>query len=219
MTDLILLCSGITKGMKSYGPKATIPIGKKKIPLIVDQILKIKQNKNRYDIHIVVGFEHKKILSIIEDYKIKNIDLVYDSEYEHHNSSGALLSVIDKVQDKFIVFEDGVISSEIPNTNTTYLPTLDKNSTEFNIGTTSNNSKIEYLFYDLPNLWAEFFSVSSNNTKEIKELLTHNRSKVKKMFLFEMINFLIDNDIVFVDCKIKSKNVQKIINHKNERCI
>lgn len=217
MTDVILLCSGITKGMKSYGPKATIPIGKKKTPLIVDQISKIKQNKHRFNIHVIIGFEHKKIISIIEDYKIKNINLVYDEQYESHNSSGALLSVIESIQNKFIVFEDGVISSEIPNINSSYLPLLDKHNEQFNIGTTISDTKIEYLFYDLPNLWAEFFSVSSEDSKQIKELLISNRTKIKKMFLFEMINFLIDNGIDFGNYKIKSKNVQKIINHKNER--
>lgn len=217
MTDIILLCGGISKGMKSYGPKATIPIGKKKTPLIIDQITKIKKHKNRYNINIVIGFEHKKILSIIEDYKIKNINFIYDEEYEKHNSSGALITALDYVKDKFVVFEDGVISSEIPNLNHTYIPVLDKENDQFNIGTTTNESKVEYLFYDLPDLWAEFLSVCSSDYNKIRELLIKNKSKMQNAFLFEAINFLIDSGVEFQNHKIKTKSIQKIINHKNER--
>jgi UDP-N-acetylglucosamine pyrophosphorylase len=62
--NVIILCSEITKGMKSYGPKAFVPIGvkNKAKPLIIKQIDNILHTygENTH-IYIVIGFEHEKL--------------------------------------------------------------------------------------------------------------------------------------------------------------
>ena len=65
--NIILLCSEITRGMKSYGPKSFVPVSKHKIPFIIYQIQQIisTHGKNT-SIYIVVGFEQEKFIKLIE---------------------------------------------------------------------------------------------------------------------------------------------------------
>ena len=61
--NIILLCSDITKGMKSYGPKAFIPIGRPKQPLIIHQLQKLKKiYSKKVNIFIVIGFEKENTI-------------------------------------------------------------------------------------------------------------------------------------------------------------
>lgn len=214
MIDIILICSGITKGMKSYGPKAIVPVGKNKIPLIVEQIQNIRSLKLKCSINVIVGFESKKIISILNDYKIKNINFIFHDDYENDNAGGAILKAIENIKNNCVIIDDGIIVNEIINKNISYLPAFNKEAKNFNIGLTQNNNIAEYLFYDLPKTWSELCYITREDLINVKYILLNNEKKIKTMFLFEIINLLIDNNIKFEIDHVSNKNIKKLINHK-----
>lgn len=214
MIDIILLCSGITKGMKSYGPKAIVPVGKNKNPLIVEQIQNIRSLKIKCSINVVIGFESKRIISILNDYKIKNINFIFHEDYENDNAGGAILKAIQNIKNNCVIIDDGIIANEIKNKNISYLPIFNKETKNFNIGLTENYSIVEYLFYDLPKAWSELCYIGQQDLANIRHIFANNEKKAKTMFLFEIINLLIDNNIKFEVEQISNKNIKKLINHK-----
>ena len=166
----------------------------------------------------LVGFDSKKILSLLDKYKIKNINVVYNNNYLTENTGAALLSCLHHINNRTIVFDDGIISRHIVKQDISYLPIIKKSSDEtFNIGATGDFNKIEYLFYDLPNRWAEHISVSSSDIDRVKSILLDNQDRVKNMFLFEIVNMLIDNNIIFENYIIGSKDAQKIMTYKKAK--
>ena len=79
INNVILLCSEITKGMKSYGPKAFVPVGNKykQKPLVIKQIDNIIQRYTKNtDIYIVIGFEHDKFLKILDPKQFQTIERI-----------------------------------------------------------------------------------------------------------------------------------------------
>jgi len=210
MIDVVLLCSGIAKGMKSYGPRSIVPIGKTNKPFILHQIASIKKQKPRANIYIVVGFNSKKIKTIIED-EYDNVNFISHENYEKENNGGALLEALKVINNKCFIFDDGVYCSSLYNSKQSYIPILNKFNKKFNIGSISQDNNVINLFYDLPNNWAEFFFLTKEDLLKIKNIVD---DKMRNMFLFEVLNYLIDKDIKFLHSEIENKKVDKIINHK-----
>lgn len=216
-TNVIFLCSEITRGMKSYGPKATILLGKKKEPLIVKQI---KQTIKLYpdcNIHIVVGFGHQKIQKIIYDHGLANrINFIFHDNYENHNNGGAFLAGISMCHSDSLFINNGVILNERINSEQCCVPIINgKNVDNFLIGSTIEKNKVQYLFYDLENKWSETVFIPSTQINNIKNLVNDQKDKLSKMFLFEIINYLIDNNISFISQVVSNQKLQKILTHKN----
>lgn len=214
MIDVVLLSSGITKGMKSYGPKSIVPIGKSKTPLVIEQINILKKNKNIDHIYIVVGFESKKIISLAQRCNSSKVHFIFNDNYENTNSGGALLKILDKLNKTTIIFEDGIISYNIPKYNYSYLPILKKYNKGYGIGSIIDE-KVKYLCYDLENNWAEFVCFGNKDIDYIKSIINNELiTKINSMFLFEIINLLIDNYVEFHAEFTNQKTIKKIINHK-----
>lgn len=214
MIDVVLLSSGITKGMKSYGPKSIVPIGKSKTPLVIEQINILKKNRNIDHIYIVVGFESKKIISLAQRCNSSKVHFIFNDNYENTNSGGALLKILDKLNKTTIIFEDGIISYNIPKYNYSYLPILKKYNKGYGIGSIIDE-KVKYLCYDLENNWAEFVCFGNKDIDYIKSIINNELiTKINSMFLFEIINLLIDNYVEFHAEFTNQKTIKKIINHK-----
>lgn len=216
MIDIVFLCGGITKGMKSYGPKCVVPVGKRKIPLVVEQINYLKKNKNIDNIYIICGFESKKVCSLIEKEKNNKVKILINDDYENTNSGASLLKILNKLNKTTIIFEDGIISYKIPKYNYSYIPILEKYNKGYGIGSIIDE-KVKYLCYDLKNSWAEFACFGNKDIDYIKSIISNESTqKINSMFLFEIINLLIDNHVVFHAEFINQKTVRKIINHKEK---
>ncbi len=223
--NVILLCSEITKGMKSYGPKAFIPVGQKhkQKPLIIKQIDNILQTyKKNTHIYIVTGFEHEKFIKILNQFypeeKHKNIIKLYNEDYRDSNSGhGVWLALNSILSGNTLVVENGILTDYSPKSQTSsILPMLKASNKDesFNMGLTVNNKKVEYVFYDLPNRWSEVLYINNSDIQRIKEIL--GKQNIKHKFLFELINLLIDNEIIFETEFISSKNISKVNNHKTK---
>jgi len=225
INNVILLCSEITKGMKSYGPKAFVPVGNKykQKPLVIKQIDNIIQRYTKNtDIYIVIGFEHDKFLKILDQFypsdQYPNIIKIYNKNYELSNSAYGVSLALNSIESgNTLIIQNGILTDYYPKTlNKSILPILNdkKKDESFTIGLTITNKKVEYVFYDLPNTWSEILYINNSDIQKIKTVLMEQN--IKQKFLFEFINILIDNNIVFETELISSKNISKVTNHKTK---
>jgi hypothetical protein len=89
---------------------------------------------------------------------------------------------------------------------------LDKIKENFSLGC-SQQEKIEYIFYDLPELWCECVYLNLEAINTIKYAILHNQ--VNQMYLFELINKAINLEQTFEKEHINKKNIMKINTYKD----
>lgn len=215
--NIILLIPEITKGMKSIGPKSLLPINKKETVLDY-QIKYIKKFYKKSKIYILSGFENEKIQKKINKYS--NVTLVYNKDYEYSNQAESLIQYILKYNpDNCLIINNGILLKEklnIKNRRSTVY-TVPKNHLDFNIGINSDNDtkdKITYLFYGLPNQWTECVFLDKEAINTIYRI--SKEKKLSNLFLFELINLILDSGLLLHNCKItNNKNIVKIHNHND----
>lgn len=213
MTDILLISPEITKGMKSVGSKCLLSL-RKNLTLIeyqISQLQKIKPSK----ITINIGFDAEKILKTL--YRYKTIEYMINNNYQNTNQGNNLLTYIKQYKPKnLLVFSSGLL---IKNSiiekhhldDRCKVFVLNKAKNNFNIGC-ANMDKVEYLFYDMPESWSEIFYL---NEEAIKILLNYDNPKFDQMYLFEIINFLLQKNMVFDKVYINKTNIMKIQNLKD----
>ena len=185
-------------------------------PLIIKQIKEIQKlyHNTPHKIHVVVGFEHDRVLKVLKEHKKINT-IVYD-QYANANSAGAVIESINRIgtDNDYLFIENGIISKYKPkHTNQSSLPIIKKHDNgSFSIGITQTDSKAEYLFYDLEPKWPEVVFLHRSDLNHIMKVSEGHG--VSHMFLFEYLNFLIESGITFHTDHISGKNFNKILNHK-----
>lgn len=208
--NAILLVSDITKGMKSIGSKALLEISKN-LTVIDYQIQYLKKFYHPINIYICTGFEHDKIVKKTSKYK--NIIYVFNPDYDFDNQSGSLIKCLQSYNiTNAIVLNNGILPLDklfIDEVSASVPVTAKIPKTDFDIGC-SDTISLKYLFYDLPNKWLEFAYLNEKTIEKILEL--QKNKKYYKLFLFELLNILIDNGI---DLKITelTKNLPIKINN------
>lgn len=214
----LIIAPEITKGMKSLGSKALLKI-KQSISVIDYQINELKKYNNKISIHIVSGFENDKIQKLYSDHP--NINIVYNDQYIKTNqgeSVARFISLNPNVK-QLLVISNGVLfknnpfllSSDHKNSNSR-IYCIDKPKDNFTIGYCGNSHSPEYLFFDLPNKWTECVMF---NEKALSALCDIKHSNMSQMYLFEIINYLIDHHIIFDTITTNKKNFMKINNVKD----
>lgn len=200
--DYLIIMPEITKGMKSIGSKALLPINTKNT--ILDyQIKSIKLINRQNKIYLSTGFQNNKVKKVADRYK--NITSIYEPDYENCNEAKHIINYIkyniDNLTDLFIV-KNGILfknkcfgNSRKKKYSKIFL--LDKDKDNFNIGCHSMESK--YLFYELHHKWCECIFLIKSDLYKILEM--NEQKPINNYFLFEIINFLqesseIENHIV-----------------------
>jgi hypothetical protein len=79
---------------------------------------------------------------------------------------------------------------------------LNKKSTS-SLGCVINNKKIHNIFYDLDNKIEEMYFIANKDIGKLKDILDQ---PIKNMFIFEIINKMIDNNVSFQPLKIEKVN-------------
>jgi hypothetical protein len=217
MINSLILVPEITKGMKSIGSKSLLKI--KEYSILEYQINQILGINNTIKINIATGFDHEKIKEYI-DSRYKNINWIYNENYENTNQTKCLSLFLEQIAcEDLLIINSGILFknksitySSLKGNNKIYL--LNKPKLNFSIGC-SDIQNIEYLFYDLPNLWAECVYFNTSTTKVLKDILLYNKKHMDKLYLFEIINDLIQHNIGFDNMIIDKKNIFKINNTKD----
>ena len=89
--DYLIIMPEITKGMKSIGSKALLPINTKNT--ILDyQIKSIKLINRQNKIYLSTGFQNNKVKKVADRYK--NITSIYEPDYENCNEAKHVINYI-----------------------------------------------------------------------------------------------------------------------------
>lgn len=210
MIDILLISPEITKGMKSIGPRCLLPL-RKNLTVIeyqISQLQKIKPSK----ITLSIGFESEKILNTLHRYK--TINYLINDKYAATNQAINLISYIKKHKpSQLLVYSSGlliknniILKHQLYQNNSCKLFILNKSKHNFDIGC-SDMKNPDYLFYDMPEPWAEICYL---NQRAIEVLSDCSESSVEQMYLFEIINLLLQNNISFDKIYINKTNIMKI---------
>lgn len=211
IANIVLLIPEITRGMKSIGSKSLLNINMD-LTILDYQILYIKKYYKNTPIKIITGLDHEKVEKKAKKYN--NIDFHYIKNYEASNQAQSVIEYIKTFKPRnFLLINNGVLLKEklnVQKDTKSYLYLLPKKRDGFNIGSSDENN-IKYLFYDLEYKWSEcvFFDESTVN----KMLVMSKIKKFDNLFLFELINILIDENTTIESVLLDNqKNIYKINN-------
>lgn len=215
MINALILAPEITKGMKSFGSKSLLEI-KKKISIIEYQISTLKDIDKNISITTAIGFESEKILPVLDKHGVKH---TYNPEYKYTNQSYSLKIFLEDNPsiDNLLIINNGILFKKKTITKNmltgvSKIFVLDKIKENFSLGC-SQQEKIEYIFYDLPELWSECVYLNLEAINTIKYAILNNQ--VNQMYLFELINKVINLEQTFKKQHINKKNIMKINTYKD----
>jgi len=215
--NVVILAPEITKGMKSIGSKALLKI-KQSMSVIDYQIHEIKKYSSQTKISIVSGFEHDKINKLYSH--SKNIEVLYNNTYANTNHGASLSVFLDSkasIDNNLLVITNGVLFKNNPfklknnNKSKSQIYCINKPKNNFDIGYIGESS-VEYLFFDLPNKWTECVMFDTESLNLIKSI---GKKRISQMYLFEIINLLIEKKLKFDIITSDKKNFMKINNAKD----
>lgn len=216
MINAIILIPEITKGMKSVGSKSLLDI-KKKVSVLEYQVQSLKNIDKNIKITVCTGFESEKIVSAVEQYQ--NIDVIYNPRYKLTNQGYSIklyLEQYSSTKDLLILNSGVLIKNKCINktmlSNKSKIFVLNKEKENFNLGC-SKESKLEYIFYDLPEIWSECVYLNDEALTKLRHMFTN--SNVDQMYLFEIINEIIHKDTIVEKEYIDKKSIMKILNIKD----
>lgn len=214
--NALIIVPEITKGMKSIGSKALLEIKKHKCVLDY-QIESIKNIDNNIKITIATGFESEKIIKILENYK--NIDYIYNANYQSTNQAESLklylttksnISNLLVVTSGIIFKNKSIVKSMLKGDSKLFV--LNKPKENFTLGC-AEQLLLEYVFYDLPKPWSECLYLNKETLLWLKTFVINNN--INQMYLFEIINELLNNNIMIIPQNIDKKHIIKINNQKD----
>lgn len=215
--NAIILVPEITKGMKSIGSKALINIDQSQ-SIIEYQIEYLQRYYPNIDITIATGFDADKIQKKTKKYH--NINIIHNQKYEKTNHGMSLLMYLKeiKISDNLLIISNGILLKEKLNLSKTesVIYTLNKKNNDYNIGLNiTEENKPTYLFYDFPTTWSECVFLNKEALDKLYKI--PNKEIIEQMFLFEIINYLLDSNCIFKTEKIANKNICKITTIKNTK--
>lgn len=213
MIDALIIVPEITKGMKSIGSKSLLEI-KKKLCILEYQIESLYQIDKNIRITIGTGFESEKIISLLK--KHKTVSHVHNTNYKTTNH-GYLLKLYFDYKNSFndlLIISNGILlknkcinKTMLNNESKIFL--LDKEKENFNLGCAdSQQEKTEYIFYDLPQLWSECLYLSKKDVATLQDIMQN--SSIDQLYLFEIVNEIINKNGLIKKEYINKKNIMKI---------
>lgn len=215
--NIIILGDRFQKRMKSKGCVGLYK--NNNTYLIIKQYKTLKKIFPDANIIYVYGFEHKKFLSSINQYDelLNNIQFVFNPNYELYNYGSSLQLVKEYLlEDTIILLGDLVLDykiiSRLKNDNkySKVVITNKKNK----LGCIVQNSKVENIFYDLDNFIEEIYYITKKDISSLKEILSSESVAIKNMFIFELLNKMIDSNVAIkaLICSYQTINKNKTKN-------
>lgn len=210
MTNALVLVPEITKGMKSIGSKSLLTI-KKQISVIDYQIQSLLNIDKNIDITVCVGFEADKIIPIIKKY---NVNYIYNDKYKTTNQGYCVKLFFEKYQkpENLLIINNGILlktkciqKNMLDKESKIFI--LDKSKENFNLGCSSQEN-IDYVFYDLPEVWSECVYFCNQDIKQIQNVCLSKHGY--QMYIFEIINEIISKNTIVKKQYINKKLIMKI---------
>ena len=194
----------ITKGMKSLGPIGTLKRNSKSKSLIITQIEYLRKIFKSVDIYVISGFGFEKLNKVLS--QKKTINSIVNNKYETKNYAYALKLLINSEQfirnaknyDGLLLLDSNVLLRSLPKKDKHNSWILVKKHRKnykhkdyLGININQQNNFVQHLFYNIGNhSWCKSFYL----TKEDLNIMIKNIGCYHdNMFVFEIINDLIDN--------------------------
>lgn len=222
----VILSYEITKGMKSFGPIGLLKSKASGKELILHQMEGLEKLFKNTDMFVVSGFGYEKLNKAIP----QNTKIIFNNEFQNKSHAYAIKLILaeynpDSYDGVFIINNGGIVKAKIPSKN---LPFNHSWVLSKNIKTSQQNSKflgsvtndqglLEYIFYSVgQNAWCE--GVYWCN-RDIKKILSSIDSYYDNMFLFEVINKSITQNIKYKQIVLGADEVISIYGMKDKHKI
>jgi len=214
----IYFCYQPTKNMKYIGPKSsvTVPIKKQKSTLIEHNINYTKELFDDLRHHVVVGFESEKTIRLLNGIDKLSYNIILD--YKNTNHGKVLKDVLvkyDRSQSDgvFIVSDIScIITQKIKLDNSkNYIFTTNKNVNNNDMTCNIVDDKVEHISYDTSSYYWNGMCYLTNETIRLLKHI-NNTKFTDPLFLFEIINYLIDHGVVFDHCYLKPRQHSYVSN-------
>lgn len=222
----VILSYEITKGMKSFGPIGLLKSKTNGKELILYQIEGIEKLFKNTDMFVVSGFGYEKLNKTIP----KNTKTILNNEFQSKSHAYAIKLILEqydaeKYDGVFIINNGTIIKAQIPSKNLSFnhswvlsknIKTSQQNS-KFLGSVTNEQGLVEYIFYNIgQNAWCE--GVYWCN-KDIKKIMSSINSYYDNMFLFEVINKSIAQNIKYKEIVLGADEVISIYGMKDKHKI
>lgn len=206
--DIIIIGAKPIKGMKSLGAFSNIKIDKKR-SILGTQIANLRKKLNVKNIIYVGGYKYSNIE--IDDNDIK---LIENKNYLEKNNAYSLKLALPYVQSDYaiilfnkIVFNHTIFNRLNYNSSCLFIDNSEDNS--YNLGCIINNNIVSNIFYNLPNKLCGIYGLAKSEISLLKNIEINDN-----LFIFEVMNNLIENGSVFEPKHIqKKKSVFNINNN------
>lgn len=177
--------------------------------LIDKQINIIDSNYKNYEIIIVSGFEHDKIINHIHNSGYTNVRIAENKDYKSSNAFDGWRFALNiaLTEDTYIIhgdrlFNDSFIKANIRETHT-FIHDLDKNN--YDLGISVKDKMFVNMSYGLPNVWSEIFFINKSDFNLIRSIA--NQYKQRKIYNIECFLNILSNHI---NISVLSQNAQEI---------
>lgn len=193
---VVIAAAGAGRRMRSYGPKSLLPIKGKTI--LSRQLEEIKSKLPNAQIILVCGFEADKVMDQVQD----NVMTLENENYHETNVTRSVSIALRAVTTSRalilcgdLVFSKGILQ-HIDFDNCSMIVNENKEQSS-EVGCIVNSEGyIVNMMYDLDLKWGQMIYLQDNTLDTFRKLVFDRNNK--KLFLFEIINKLIDNG-----CRIK----------------
>ena len=176
------------------------------------QISSILNTYNRSKVFVVGSWS--------EDFKMQKIPRVKYIKYDTNDLSNIGLAINKSI--KYIsnsslaimnieMFFDHKILSKLTMKNNAIIVNQN-NKFCSKIGCTIENNKVSFIFYELENKVCEFVYIHKNSLDNFKQIIEDKVSN--NMYLFEILNILIENNIQLDPC-ITNENIVHLYDNKD----
>jgi CTP:phosphocholine cytidylyltransferase-like protein len=210
MLNVLILVPEITKGMKSIGSKALLEI-KKHTKVLEYQIHNIKNLELKTHITVATGFEAERIHAVLD---ALNINYSFNPLYKDTNQAESIRLYLEEHAPKsLLILNNGILLKNHALTKNllsgrSKLFLLDKTKENFNLGCITTNRSAEYIFYDLPEPWTECVYLDAQALIGLNTIM--QQKDISQMYLFELLNQMIADDIIIDKHYINKAKIMKI---------
>jgi choline kinase len=213
--NIIILGDKFQKKMKSKGCMGLFKIKNKY--RIVEQYEIIKKIFPTANIFYIYGFESKKLLNSLQKYDdlVRDVSFIYNDRHDKYNYGYTLSLASEHINDDIIIcFGDTTLSNiNLLRVKDEYSKIIIGNNSN-ELGCVISNSKIENIFYDLENPIEEIYFIKKQDISILKQILENKSLGINNMFIFEIINQMIDKNVMFKPIQNNKINLNKKIKSK-----
>lgn len=210
-TSIILLNAFPDKKIKSLGNKYLLKINSNEY--LIDYKIKLLKNLyNNPEIILIGGFDSKKLYKhIIKHYS--NIIYISHDFSSKYNIGKSILHGVERVTGEscFILNSNIIINKDIKqilDINSSGVLTQ-KNNKSMSVGCITNDGRVVNCYYGLSNQLYDALYIHKKDMSIFKKII-NNTANIEKLFLFEIINLCIENNIIIKSNLINKKFIHTI---------